>query len=103
MISLLCAAAGPSLDADVGTVERAAPAEEPESKLDVLTAAHGTTRDTAQRYLMAANDDLPAAHRLLQASRVRASSGSLSPLLPGAANFGSSCCSPSVGDLALQL
>ncbi|BDA46825.1 probable SEC14-like protein 2 at C-terminar half [Coccomyxa sp. Obi] len=63
-------AAGPSLDADVGVAERAAPAEEPESKLDALTAAHsGTSRDTAQRYLMAANDDLPAAHRLLQASR----------------------------------
>lgn len=71
----------------MGTVERAAPAEEPESKLDVLTAAHGTTRDTAQRYLMAANDDLPAAHRLLQASRVRASSGSLSPLSPWGCQF----------------
>lgn len=33
---LLVAAAGPSLDADVGVVERSWPAEEPESKLDAL-------------------------------------------------------------------
>ncbi|EIE19775.1 hypothetical protein COCSUDRAFT_44590 [Coccomyxa subellipsoidea C-169] len=61
-------AAGASLEADVGAAVRITPAE-PESKLDVLTSAHGVSRDTAQRYLMAANDDLAATHRLLQASR----------------------------------
>lgn len=67
---LVMSAAGPSLDADMGTAERAAPAE-PESKLDALTSAHGVSRDVAQRYLMAANDELAATHRLLQTSRVR--------------------------------
>lgn len=50
---------------------RAAAAAEPESKLDALTSAHGVTRDVAQRYLLAANDDLAATHRLLQTTRVR--------------------------------
>ncbi len=57
----------------MGAAVRITPAE-PESKLVVLTSAHGVSRDTAQRYLMAANDDLAATHRLLQASRVRARS-----------------------------
>ena len=33
-------------------------------------ATHSVTQDKAERYLLAANDDLAAAHRLLQTSRV---------------------------------
>ena len=40
-------------------------------QVDQLVAAHGVPQDTAQRYLTAANSDLPGAHRLLQTSRVR--------------------------------
>lgn len=69
------AAAGASLEADTHAAEPAAPAK-PLSKVESLVSAHGVTSDVAQRYLMAANDDAAAAHRLLQASRVSASASS---------------------------
>jgi hypothetical protein len=40
-------------------------------QVDQLVSTHGVPQDTAQRYLTAANNDLPGAHRLLQTSRVR--------------------------------
>ena len=39
-------------------------------QVDSLVATHSITQDKAERYLLAANDDLAAAHRLLQTSRV---------------------------------
>ena len=63
-----CAAVGPSIAADVRQPERAGP-KQPESKLDVLARAHGVTRDVAERYLMACDDKIGDAHKMLQASR----------------------------------
>ena len=48
--------------------EKAGP-KQPESKLDVLARAHGVTRDVAERYLMACDDKIGDAHKMLQASR----------------------------------
>ena len=63
-----CAAVGPSIAADVRQPEKAGP-KQPESKLDVLARAHGVTRDVAERYLMACDDKIGDAHKMLQASR----------------------------------
>ena len=62
------AAVGPSIAADVRQPERPGP-KQPESKLDVLARAHGVTRDVAERYLMACDDKIGDAHKMLQASR----------------------------------
>ena len=39
-------------------------------QVDSLVATHSVTQDRAERYLLAADGDLAAAHRLLQTSRV---------------------------------
>jgi hypothetical protein len=64
------AAAGASLDADTHAAAPVAPAE-PVNKAQSLANTHAVTLDVAQRYLMAANDDVAAAHRLLLTTRVR--------------------------------
>ena len=67
------AAVGPSIAADVRQADRAGAAQ-PESKLDVLTRAHGVSRDVAERYLMACDAKIGDTHKMLQASRVPLSS-----------------------------
>lgn len=47
------------------------PKQEPESRLEVLMRAHGVSHDVAERYLMASDDKMGDAHKMLQASRVK--------------------------------
>ena len=59
---------GPSIAADVRQPAKLGP-KQPESKLDMLARAHGVTQDVAERYLMACDDKIGDAHKMLQASR----------------------------------